>query len=828
MGGVAVLGVLASIFAGWRVQVSRETIAREDFSRLASAAALRLQGRLNAYEEALHASAGFVMGSDSVSRVEWERFEETLRVPTLLPAASSMAYAKRLKTADASQLVFRVIDSELAGIDPGHADPLLMNGAREAVLKACTTGDIASVLWYGPTAAELDVALLRGVFEGGRPSSPGCGPDLMGVVFIQLHPEQLVQALAQDAGSYASFRLLPNQPDWGSIESAGAHQRRHLQVEFGGRTWYLAAQSTPAFGEHSSGSGPLLIVLGGLLTTLLATRLTGSELHRRRLEATARQSMERTLARTETALGQTTARSLETERRLANLIDSAMDAILGLDENGRIELVNAAAERMLHACSGDIVGQSLTRFLPPRMRDRYIHALAEINHGAQHRVVGQDEELVILRFDGEEFPAEATLSVSESEGRRSFVLIVRDLSERRAIEQERHTLEAQLRQSQKMEAIGTLAGGIAHDFNNLLGSILGNAEMATEELPPEHQAQEFVREIVRAGERARDLVRRILGFTRQQEQERKPVHLEATAEEVVRLLRATLPARIDLVTEVARDLPTVLADPGQLHQVLVNLITNSAYAIGEGEGRIRVVLRRLPAGSDPRLPESLASRDCLELSVRDTGSGMPPEVLERIFDPFFTTKPVGKGTGLGLSVVHGIVQQHEASIHATSTVGEGTMIRVVLPALEEEPVTTPREAAKLPRGNGERVLLVDDEEALRTMGEKVLRRIGYTPLVAGSAAEALEVLQNGSDIDILITDFSMPGLSGTDLAARAHAILPHLPIVLLTGYGLVATPDKLREFGIRAMLPKPVAIRALAETLATVNGVHGTHPGGGR
>lgn len=825
---VAIVGILGSFFAWWRATVEVQDVARDDFRRLANAAALRLQGRLRAYEQALHASAGFVMGSDVVSAHEWERFEQTLRIPSLLPGATSMAYARRLPGADPGQLVFRVIDSEAPNVDPNHADPFTKPGAREALLATCAGGDIASIYWYEGAANEFDVALIRGIFRRGAQGAAGCGPDLSGVVYIQFHPAAVTYTLEQDAGLQASFELLPQEPPEASAGAEGTVQSRDLPIDFAGRTWYLRAAATDAFASRHATTGGLHILIGGLLITVLGVTLAGSEAERRRLEADARRHMEHTLARTESALGRTTARSLETEQRLASLIDSAMDAIVGLDEQGRIALVNAAAERMLHCRAEDITGEPLTRFLPERMQGRYTQALVEISRGAQHRVVGQDEELIVLRFDGEEFPAEATLSVSESEGRRSYVLIVRDLSERRAIEHERHALEAQLRQSQKMEAIGTLAGGIAHDFNNLLGSILGNAEMATEEIPTDHPAQEFVHEIVRAGERARDLVRRILGFTRQQEQERRAVRLETTAEEVVRLLRATLPARIDLVTELAANLPTVLADPGQIHQVLVNLITNSAYSIGDAAGRIRVGLRRLPAGADQRLPETLGSRDCLEISVVDSGAGMPPEVLERIFDPFFTTKPVGEGTGLGLSVAHGIVQQHEGVIQASSVLGQGTTIRVLLPALDEEPVSVAPEAGKLPRGNGEVVLLVDDEEALRIMGEKVLRRIGYTPVVAGGAAEALQLLEKRQDIHILLTDFSMPGLSGTELAARAHIMLPHLPIVLLTGYGLIGTPDKLREYGIRAMLPKPVAIRALAETLASVNGVHGTHSGGGR
>ncbi|HWA57764.1 MAG TPA: ATP-binding protein [Gemmatimonadales bacterium] len=813
---VALLGVLATGTLYVRARRGTTQAAHDEFSRIAADAALRLVGRVRSFEEALHASAGFVMGSDSVTPAEWGRFEQTLRVTTFLSGVTSMAYARRVPGSRVDAPAFVVVDSERLGFEAEETSPFERPGADAAVLQACVTGDVASILWIEGAEQRLHVALIRAVYrQQQRYNEHGCERNLAGMVFIQVHPDLLAQTLTADNGHHARFTLLPGDPVVRDA-SHDTHQVRYLPVVFGGRRWYLQGTSTPRFENSHTRQFPGYVLLGGLLVTGLAATLAGSEVERRRLEKESRRAMERTLARAETALEQS-------EQRLTALVDSAMDAILSLGEDGRVVLANPAAAQMMRCRQEDLLGQPLDRFLPERMLERYRMTMEEFIQGARHKVVGRDEELIGRRFDGEEFPVEATLSRAEFAGRHSYILIVRDLSERRAIEAERRMLEGQLRQSQKMEAIGTLAGGIAHDFNNLLGSILGNAEMAFEELDGGHPAREFVGEIVRAGERARDLVRRILGFTRQQEQERKPVHLDATAREVAQLLRATLPARIGLVTEVAPGLPTVLADPGQIHQVLVNLITNSAYAIGERPGTIRVTLRRFAAGTDPHLPESLTRRDCLELAVTDDGAGMDPAVLERIFDPFFTTKPVGQGTGLGLSVAHGIVQQHEGVIRATSARGRGTTVQVLLPALDEEPPASTAIAAPLPHGDGQCVLLVDDEEALRVMGAKILRRLQYTPVVVTGAAEALRLLEAGQPVDILVTDYSMPGLSGIDLAQRAIKLRPDLPIVLLTGYGLITSPDQLRGDGIRAVLPKPVALRALAETLASVNGFHAAH-----
>ncbi len=794
---VLALGIAATLLIYRLTDQKAGQVMTDDFDRIAAEAALRLEARLHGFEEALHASAGFVMGSDQVTPEEWRRFEVTLQVRRLLPGATEIAYLT---------------------MTPGDS------GAGQAAAEACRTGQIAAYPVNAPKGGR-SVVLLRAVYrvKARALASVACGDSLAGLVMLRFSPATLTQSLSVEQHPTAVYRLALRgdleKPIVDPDQEKGA-QFRAIPFWFAGRDWLLTLRSLPLFDQRHARRSAGIVLLAGLIITALAGALAGSEAQRRRLAREAVSSMQLRLETTTSELGQSTAHSREVEGRLAGLIDSAMDAILSLDQRGRIQLLNPAAERMLRCCASDAIGQPVTRLFPSATRELYQQEMMAFAGGATQRCIGVGNPVIAQRFDGEEFPIEATLSLAGTGENQSYIMIVRDVSDRLATEQERRLLEAQLRQSQKMEAIGTLAGGIAHDFNNILGSILGNAELADQDLPEGHSAREFLSEISRAGERARDLVRRILGFTRQQDQLRKSLRLEQVAEEVAQMVRAGLPAAIDVTLTSGTDLPPVLADASQMHQVLMNLVTNSAQAIGDKPGSIRLTLRRVVAGSDTSLPVALVAGDCLEVAVSDSGAGMGPGVLERMFDPFFTTKPVGQGTGLGLSVVHGIVQQHDGVIRVSSAPGLGTTVRVLLPGLGEEPETPITEAQAVSTGHGERILLVDDEEALLLMNARILRRLGYFPVTANGPGHALRMIEEGQEIDLVLTDLTMPGMSGIELAARLLRIKPELPIVLLTGYGLASSPEELRAQGIRAVLPKPVAIRALAETLAAAIPVH--------
>ncbi|HXP82142.1 MAG TPA: PAS domain S-box protein [Verrucomicrobiae bacterium] len=373
--------------------------------------------------------------------------------------------------------------------------------------------------------------------------------------------------------------------------------------------------------------------------------------------------------------------------------------------------------------------------------------------------------------------------------------------------------------SQKLEALGTLAGGIAHDFNYILAAINGNADLALSELTPDHPARECLTEIAKGGARAADLVRSILGFARPVEQKRKVQALLPVIEEAVKFVRATLPASIEIRADFAPDLPAVNADSTQIHQIIVNLATNAAHAIGDRPGHIDVRLDAVSVSSEQAASISdLQEGPYVRLFVSDDGCGMDAATRKQMFDPFFTTKPPGQGTGLGLSVVHGIVSSYNGAIKAFSEPGEGTAFHLYFPAVEQvvEESQAPRQETQL-AGSGRRILYVDDEEALVFLATRKLEHMGYKVSGFTDAENALrEFRLRPDDFDLVVTDVSMPGMSGLELARELIAVRANIPIIVTSGYVRPEDEAKAEEIGIREFLLKPVTIDALTRTLGIV------------
>jgi two-component system, cell cycle sensor histidine kinase and response regulator CckA len=376
-------------------------------------------------------------------------------------------------------------------------------------------------------------------------------------------------------------------------------------------------------------------------------------------------------------------------------------------------------------------------------------------------------------------------------------------------------LEAQLRQAQKMEAIGTLAGGIAHDFNNILGAILGNLELARMEVGPGHAAQARFDEIASAGRRAVALVRQILTFGRQRETSKRVIRLEEVVTEAVALLRSTLSANVELVMSTAPDTPNVSADPTQVHQILLNLVTNAWHALDGNGGRITISLSGTTTNeSAPSPPGAERPSRWARLEVSDNGHGMDAPTLERIFDPFFTTKEAGEGTGLGLSVVHGIVKDHVGTIRVDSTRGKGTTFEILLPGVDAEPERAPPTTTRLPDGRGRSVLYLDDEEPLVRMTEILLRRSGYRVQGFTRANEVFDALRrDASAFDLVITDQNMPGLSGLDVAKAVASIRPGLPVILTSGHVTRALHREATRVGVKHVIHKPSSVEDLCDAI---------------
>ena len=386
---------------------------------------------------------------------------------------------------------------------------------------------------------------------------------------------------------------------------------------------------------------------------------------------------------------------------------------------------------------------------------------------------------------------------------------------REQAEQDKQTLEARLRHAQRMEALGTLAGGIAHDFNNILAAILGYAEMALGRLRRDSRAWQHVQEVRKAGERARDIVDRILAFSRRTEHRRQPVRMRPLLEETAGLLDASLPPTIALQMRLPDEDAVVLGEPSRLQQVVMNLCTNAAQAMA-GNGVIEVGLDLVALDAERMLSHgALAPGRYVRLGVRDSGHGMDAATLERIFEPFFTTKAAGTGTGLGLAMVHGIVSDHGGAMHVRSRPGVGSSFEAYFPQTDAAPADADGSEGPLPLGAGETVLLVDDERPLVLLGEEMLASIGYEPVGFDKSSAALAAFRADPDrFDLVLTDELMPEMTGTELATALHEIRPEVPIILVTGHGGRVDAREVRAVGVREVLKKPLLSADLAQGLA--------------
>jgi signal transduction histidine kinase/ActR/RegA family two-component response regulator len=432
----------------------------------------------------------------------------------------------------------------------------------------------------------------------------------------------------------------------------------------------------------------------------------------------------------------------------------------------------------------------------------------------EYRIVKPHDEVVWIRELGDS-------SVTYSP--HGIVIgVIRDITDNRRAKENMSLLEAQLRQAQKLEAIGTLAGGIAHDFNNVLTGIVGNAELAKfamRENEHTHLYGAMIETILSAGRRASGLVRQILAFSRRAEQSMDVISVQSIASEVLGLIRSTVPATIEIASDLGGDIPMVVGDSTQIHQVLVNLCTNSVHAMRGTHGRLEVRIDSFVADVEfLSLHPELRPGTQVRLTVSDTGHGMEPQVLKRIFEPFYTTKPKGEGTGLGLSVVHGIVNSHGGGIYCYSRPGEGTVFHVYLPGVAvEDDGRVDMQPDEAPLGQGENVLLVDDEDDMRRTAAAMLRRLGYKAEAFSSPAEALEAFRRSpARFNLVVTDLAMPAVTGLEFAAEIRRSHPGIPIVLVTGFAGNLTEKSLREIGFNELLLKPLTMNALGRVVHRV------------
>ena len=503
----------------------------------------------------------------------------------------------------------------------------------------------------------------------------------------------------------------------------------------------------------------------------------------------------------------------ESESRFRTLIDQAVDPFFLHDLDGEIIDVNQRLIERLGYTREQLLTMPVaaldTTDQTPEELKKFWHSISP------RKTISLEKEF--RRQDDSTFPVEVNLGRLDFNGKTFIMNFARDISERKTAEQENRKLESQLAQAQKMESIGTLAGGIAHDFNNILTAILGYSDLARYTLPPGSPTIEKINEVIKAGNRARELVKQILTFSRQAPQDRGPVQVQLIAKETVKLLRASIPAFIEIRQDIPSDCGSVMGNPTQIHQILMNLCTNGYHAMRNKEGVLGIKLAPVHISAEDIMTNlNLVPGNYLQIEVSDTGHGMDKATQEKIFDPYFTTKPQGEGTGMGLSVVHGIVKSYGGHISVYSEPGKGSTFHVYLPMIDSPNLNAIADLEVIRTGN-ERILLVDDEEQIVLLEKELLEGLGYrvTTHISPEATLA-EFRQHPEAFDLVITDMAMPKLTGTQLTHELLTIRPDLPIILCTGFSETVNAEIAKTLGIKEFIMKPVLRNELAKTIRKV------------
>ena len=498
----------------------------------------------------------------------------------------------------------------------------------------------------------------------------------------------------------------------------------------------------------------------------------------------------------------------KSEERYRSLVENIDLGVTLIDSAHKIIMTNGAQGRLFGKPVAEFVGRECFREFEKR------ETICPHCPGVQAMSTGQPAEVETqgIRDDGTSVDVriQAFPTLGQDGTATGFIEVVEDITEKKK-------LEAQLRQAHKMEAIGTLSGGIAHDFNNILGIIMGNTELALDDIPEWNPAYSSLQESRKACLRAKDLVKQILTYARRTEHEKRPTEVAPIVKETLKLLRSSIPTSIDIQEDIAAETSVVMADAVQIHQVLMNLCTNAAQAMEDMGSVLQVALTNVELDEDAieQFPD-LKPGPYVRLTVRDTGCGIKPEIMDQIFDPYFTTKGLGEGTGLGLAAVQGIVKSHGGSVSAYSEPGKGTTFHVLLPRIEGSVEAEPQRVETVPAGN-ERILFVDDEEPLASLGKQMLERLGYEVDSRISPVETLEAFRDQPDkFDLVITDMTMPQMMGDTLAEQLMEIRPDIPVILCTGFNHRIDDDKASAMGIKGFIMKPLTKKELAKTVRRV------------
>ena len=842
------VGGLSLCLTAWlwqHEQQVQDRALRDNFDFSVRQMASRIDARTASFEQLLLGVRGLFDGSDEVTAIDFSRYVEALATGSGFAGVGSVAYAPLL-TADPRGIpraLSRHMGEAVDARDPLAApvrralltyaapqiDPVL--GAlgknlladtlsRDAMNQAGESGrmTLTQLLPGGnaPTAADAGFLLVLPLYGKGRDTVTAAARQthLVGWVLVSFRVADLMASLYGEGTPGLDLRIHDGvelsdatqlYPYSGAVRPAlPARFETQEYVGLAGHTWTLSVRSTPEFDKRHRGESPQIIAVAGLgLSLVLALLSWQLATGRMRAHATAL-TMTRQLR--------------ESTERYRRIVDTADEGICLVDLDDRITFVNPKLERMLGYGAAELQGRHWLELMDNPSRALLVGADADKRK--RGRTVQPDIRL--LRNDGAELWATlSTSAILDEQGDYAGALaMLTDVTEHRHAQANRAQLEEQLRQSQKMEAVGTLAGGIAHDFNNILAAILGNASLAGQQLPSAHPAAGHLTQIRRAGERGRSLVQQIVAYSRQRPQQRLNLPLRPLCEDTAELLRPMLPAGVKLDLQLGQHELCVSADATLLHQVLMNLCTNAWHAMHGHAGRIEISLDEWHREAHTASPFGpLPAWRYARLRVSDDGCGMDEATQRRIFEPFFTTKPVGQGTGLGLSVVHGIVKLHGGAIRVDSAPGQGCCFELVLPLVADtacaEATIAPLVSAPVPaaaaRGHGEHVLYVDDDPVMVMLVDSLLQRAGFRVTCLDDAHEALRRAANpGEAIDLVVTDFNMPTLSGLDVARVLQQQQPALPVVISSGFVTEQMRSQAKQAGVRAVLQKEYTLEQLA------------------
>jgi len=506
----------------------------------------------------------------------------------------------------------------------------------------------------------------------------------------------------------------------------------------------------------------------------------------------------------------------QSEKKYRTILESIEDGYYEVDIKGTFTFFNDSMCKILGYSKDELKGLNNRQYMDDKNAKKIFKTFNRVyKTGQPYKAI--DWELI--RKDGSRCFVETSVALKRNSKDQpiGFQGIARDISERKKAEKEKILLEKQLRQSQKMESIGTLTGGIAHDFNNLLYMISGNAELALEDTPKWTPVHTNLEEIKSASLRAAGIVKQLLNFSRKTDQKLEPLGAVAVIRDALKFLRSTIPTTIDIQRHLPETDITILADPVQINQVLMNLCINAAHAMENTGGILEIIVEKvhLNAEEADSYPD-LTAGDFLKIMVSDTGPGIASENINRIFDPYFTTKEMGKGSGMGLSIVHGIVKNYSGAVFVDSRPGEGTTFSLLFPVVDKKPKIETETIDELPRGH-ETILFVDDEEAITDMTQKVLERLGYKVEICLNPLRALDLFQSKPEyFDVVITDMTMPQMTGAKLSEKLMEIRSDIPIIICTGHSSLINEENAKQLGIADYVMKPVSMSRIAKAIRKI------------